>query len=172
MLKNKNMLREDNNGFVNFPIENKLFVKMDIGKTMIYLVAFDSQDIANIPYTLSNTRILMPGNFVSDDITQRPKVKQAQLSIDDLVDYQIRNNEYDRVYFPNDDDDDDEKPVSIPITSAICLGWNDNTFELRDTNTPWSANFRDLTHEGKKLYYSIKKLHNNKEVRILTFNNI
>jgi len=36
----------------------------------------------------------------------------------------------------------------------------------------WKATYRDLTEEGKKLYYSMKKLHNNKEVRILTFNNI
>ncbi len=75
----------------------------------------------------------------------------------------------DKIYFPNIEDD---IPVSIPITTSICLGWNENSFESREKNTSWVANFRDLTHEGKKIYYSIKKLHNNKEVRILTFNNI
>lgn len=165
------MLREDNNGFVNFPIDNRLHIKLDTGKTLVYLVAFDNQDISNKPYILSNTRILLPGDFVSDDITQRHRIKsdKNQLTIDDLIKNQIKNNEYDKIYFPNLDD---EKPISIPITSAICLGWNENSFELRENNSPWVANFRDLTHEGKKLYYSIKKLHNNKEVRILTFSNI
>ena len=36
----------------------------------------------------------------------------------------------------------------------------------------WTASFDSLTNEGKKLYYSLRKLHNNKEVRILTFNNV
>ena len=57
------------------------------------------------------------------------------------------------------------------MTSAICIGWNENSYEFKD-GTQWVCSFRDLTHEGQKLYYSIKKLHNNKEVRILTFNNI
>ena len=45
------------------------------------------------------------------------------------------------------------------------------TTAVKDGND-WICTFRDLTNEGQKLYYSIKKLHNNKEVRILTFNNI
>ena len=57
------------------------------------------------------------------------------------------------------------------MTSSICIGWSDFIYDYRDGNN-WFATFKDLTHEGKKLYYSIKKLHNNKEVRILTFNNI
>ncbi len=164
------MLREDNNGFINFPFDGKNYIRTDIGKTLVYLVAFDTQDISNKPYILSNNRIILPGNFVSDDITQRPKIKTNQLTIDDLVQHQLKNNDYDKIYFPNVIED--ETPISIPITTSICLGWNENSFEMRETNTPWIANFRDLTHEGKKLYYSIKKLHNNKEVRILTFNNI
>jgi hypothetical protein len=61
---------------------------------------------------------------------------------------------------------------SIPFTTAICLGWSDYSYEIKDNIGNWTASFRDLTYEGRKLYYSIKKLHNNKEVRILTFNNI
>jgi hypothetical protein len=52
------------------------------------------------------------------------------------------------------------------------MGWSEHTFDIKDDLGFWSASFRDLTNEGRKLYYSIKKLHNNKEVRILTFSNI
>ena len=41
------MLREDNTGFVNFPSQNNQhIVKMDTGKTFVYIVAFDLQDIS------------------------------------------------------------------------------------------------------------------------------
>jgi hypothetical protein len=62
--------------------------------------------------------------------------------------------------------------MSIPLTTSICMGWSEFSYELKDNIGFWSASFRDLTNEGKKLYYSIKKLHNNKEVRILTFCNV
>jgi hypothetical protein len=64
------------------------------------------------------------------------------------------------------------KVLSIPMTTAICVGWSDCSYELRNEIGFWNATFDDLTNEGKKLYYSIRKLHNNKEIRILTFNNI
>lgn len=160
------MLREDNNGFVIFPIEGKSFIKLETGKTLVYLVAFDSQDVTNHPYILSNNRLILPGNFVSDDVTNRPVLKFTQ-SIDELINGQLKQVEIDSRYFPMMGE---ENNLSIPLTTTICLGWNANSFEWRESLTPWSATFRDLTHEGKKLYYSIKKLHNNKEVRILTFN--
>ena len=56
--------------------------------------------------------------------------------------------------------------------SIVCIGWHNQTFQYANGTKLWSASFRDLTNEGKRLYYSIKKLHNNKEVRILTFNHI
>lgn len=140
------MLREDNNGFVNFPGENKIFSKKNTGKTIVYLVAFDSSDISNKPYILSNLRLSNIGILVSDDINQR-------------------DNKVENLYFNN------KSSQSFPMTSSICIGWSDFIYDYRDGNN-WFATFKDLTHEGKKLYYSIKKLHNNKEVRILTFNNI
>ena len=39
------MLKEDNSGFVQFPQMGKMFNRMDTGKTFIYLVAFDSEDL-------------------------------------------------------------------------------------------------------------------------------
>ena len=42
------MLREDNTGFVNFPSQNNQhIVKMDTGKTFVYIVAFDPQDMGD-----------------------------------------------------------------------------------------------------------------------------
>jgi hypothetical protein len=144
------MLKEDNSGFVNFPLGNPFFSRKN-GKTFIYLVAFDQSDIMNQAYILSNSRLTCPGDYVTDDISGR---------------YQnLNSGEREGGYFPNDQE-------SIPLTTCICIGWSENTYDFKENLTPWYATFRDLTPEGRKLYYSIKKLHNNKEVRILTFNNI
>lgn len=163
------MLREDNNGFISFPVTGKMINRIEGSKTFVYLVAFDVEDASNRPYMLSNLRLLMPGEFVSDDINMRQRIKNVKISLDELVQNGKFENEYDKLYFPNEKDD---KVISIPLTSAICIGWSDYSYEIKENLGHWSATFRDLTHEGKKLYYSIKKLHNNKEVRILTFNNI
>ena len=64
------------------------------------------------------------------------------------------------------------KHKSINFISCICIGWADLTYETAKEGKPWVATYRDLTNEGSRLYYAIKKLHNNKEVRILTFNHI
>jgi hypothetical protein len=160
------MLREDNTGFVNFPMPGKLIDRIDGDKTFIYLVAFDVQDLANKPYLLSNCRLNLHGNLVSDDVSIRKNFQT--ITIDELISGQIDNNEFEMRYFPNSVSDIQQ---SIPLTTCICLGWNENSYEFKD-GTQWVCSFRDLTHEGQKLYYSIKKLHNNKEVRILTFNNI
>jgi hypothetical protein len=160
------MLREDNTGFVNFPMPGKLIDRIDGDKTFIYLVAFDVQDLANKPYLLSNCRLNLHGNLVSDDVSIRKNFQT--ITIDELISGQIDNNEFEMRYFPNSVLDIQQ---SIPLTTFICLGWNENSYEFKD-GVQWVCSFRDLTHEGQKLYYSIKKLHNNKEVRILTFNNI
>jgi hypothetical protein len=117
----------------------------------------------------------MPGTFVSDDVNRRPVVtKQFTIDdIDDLIDQQAKDDEYDSLYFPNLMGRDAlTKILSIPLTTSICVGWSDFSYETRNEIGFWNATFDDLTNEGKKLYYSIRKLHNNKEIRILTFNNI
>jgi hypothetical protein len=164
-------LKEDNNGFVNFPF-GRMFNKIDSGKTFVYLVAFDPSDVSNTPYELSNLRLLMPGLFVSDDINGRIN-NNVKISIDELVKNKIKDDAFNSFYFPNGDSNVEIKKImSIPMTTCICIGWSDSSYELRDSDAVWAASFRELSNEGKKLYYSIKKLHNNKEVRILTFNNI
>lgn len=166
------MLREDNNGFIYFPNENRLFTKLTTGKTFVYLVSFDEADISNKPYILSNIRLGLPGEFVTDDITSK-KVKYQNLSLNDFIEEGQKTIELESRYFPNTVKHNDiERVFSIPLTSCICIGWSENTFEFREDKSSWFATFKDLSHEGKKLYYSMKKLHNNKEVRILTFNNI
>ena len=167
------MLREDNSGFVHFPIPGKMIDRQDNGKTFVYLVAFDAEDVSNRAYELSNLRLVRPGNVVSDDISLRMRPRVSNLSVDELINNNIKEQEFENIYFPNSDNDDDLKSLmSIPMTTCICIGWSEYTYEVKEDLGFWSASFRDLTNEGRKLYYSIKKLHNNKEVRILTFNNI
>jgi hypothetical protein len=166
------MLREDNSGFVHFPLEGKMINRLDTGKTFVYLVAFDAQDVTNNAYELSNLRLVSPGTFIADDISMRAKPK-GKMSIDDFIKNKMKDDEYDNLYFPNSDNEDNFKRLmSIPMTTCICMGWSEYTFDIKEDLGFWSASFRDLTNEGRKLYYSIKKLHNNKEVRIITFSNI
>lgn len=160
------MLREDNSGFVNFPIQGKVIEKIEGLKTFIYIVAFETSDLTNFPYILSNCRLNLLGNLVSDDVTFRKRFTQN--SLEEIIESQLDKNEFESRYFPNTDG---ENQSSIPLTTIICIGWSENTFQFKD-GPDWVCTFRDLTNEGQKLYYSIKKLHNNKEVRILTFNNI
>jgi hypothetical protein len=136
-------------------------------KTFIYLVAFDVTDMSNKEYILSNNRLNLKGTLVSDDISIRNNYKKDN-SLDYLIENQLKDNEYERRYFPNNIGG---LVNSIPLTTSICLGWSDYSYDFKD-GAEWICTFRDLTSEGRKLYYSIKKLHNNKEVRILTFNNI
>ena len=86
------------------------------------------------------------------------------LELDDFIKEHLKEGDHTKRYFPN-------KELSIPLTSSILVGWFEQTIETK-SGEQWFATFRDLTNEGQKLYYSMKKLHNNKEIRILTFNNI
>ena len=111
--------------------------------------------------TATNLRVIpiVVNNYVMQDLIP-------------IIEEQINNNEFEERYFPNIlSMDKVEFTSSIPLTTCICLGWDDFTYEYVE-ELQWVCTFRDLTSEGRKLYYSIKKLHNNKEVRILTFNNI
>jgi hypothetical protein len=169
------MIKEDNDGFVNFPTNVRNIMKMDSGKTMVYIVAFDVNDSMDQKYDLSNIKIEMPGTFVSDDVSRRPMAKEHYMieDIDSLLEQQSMDDEYDSLYFPNlISADVMYKILSIPMTTAVCVGWSNFSFELKNQIGYWNAGFDNLTNEGKKLYYSLRKLHNNKEIRILTFNNI
>lgn len=146
------MFNEDNNGFIFFPYGDRICTT-ESQKTIIYLVAFDVKK-----NSLSNLNIISPGDFVSDDIIDRHLVNDVSLN-------DKSHDEYHNNYFP------ESNLKSISLITSICIGWSNDSYEYKD-GQPWKASFRDLTEEGKRLYYAIKKLHNNKEVRILTFNNI
>jgi hypothetical protein len=153
---------EDNNGFVFFPLDGPKITVLPDNKTIIYIVAFEPTSNKS---SLSSINITMPGDFISDDVVER-------MILNDVVKSDVMKNEYDSIYFPNVlNENIKERIVSISMVAAISIGWSDNAYEFKN-GTPWRATFRDLTEEGKKLYYSMKKLHNNKEIRILTFNNI
>lgn len=160
------MFTEDNSGFVLFPHpNNQIVVGKNIGKTLIYLCAFEPNKVDD---NLSNVTLEMPGVFNCDDMSLRPD-SLRESSIDDLITNQNQNDFYDMIYFPKIKDDNNQ---SIEFISIVCIGWHNLTFEYSNNKKLWNATFRDLTNEGKRLYYSLKKLHNNKEVRILTFNHI
>jgi hypothetical protein len=135
------MLKEDNSGFVNFPIMDNLINKKN-GNTFIYIVAFDVDDIINKPYLLSNIRLDIDAEYITDDINSRNKI--------------------DSIFINGE---------SIPLTTCVCVGWSEFVFSrnIIGKDIDWYATFRDLSNDGKNLYYSLRKLHNNKEVRILTF---
>jgi len=135
------MLREDNTGYVIFPRRSSNKYIRTIGKTIVYLVAFDIEDINGGKYCLSNLNLEYLSNDVIDDISKS-------------------SNGF---YFRDG--------ISIPLTSSVCIGWSENSYICVDENK-FFVTFDNLTNEGKKLYYSFRKLHNNKELRILTFNNV
>jgi hypothetical protein len=164
------MYKEDNSGFVNFPSGGREVAKIDSGKTLVYLVAFEvdlEQD------SMSNINLFQPGIFVSDDMVTRPAPIRNNDTPDDVVRRNKEQDFYDSLYFPNRSAIENwRRGMSIDLISSVCLGWSNFTYEHNSEIRFWNATFKDLTNEGKKLYYSFRKLHNNKEIRILTFNNI
>lgn len=155
-----NLIDFDLTGFVNFPHHTARSVKrVDSGKTYVYLVAFDG-DVDKLIQELKPV-----GVFCGDDVSPKSNIYSPGKSIDELVkDITDFQNETRKFYF------DDDKPFRV--ISQVLLGWSKFTYEYTDRVDQWCCGFRELTNEGKKLYYSMKKLHNNSEIRILTFNNI
>jgi hypothetical protein len=157
------MFNEDNSGFVVFPHpNNQRITGLDVGKTLVYLVAVEPKSVES---GLSNVTLSQSG-FYSDDVNPRPIMDLSQ-NIDSLVDSQMEQDEYVGTYFPNP-----EKSVTRDLVSCICVGWSNLTYSFSKQEKMWNCTFRDLTNEGQRLYYSMKKLHNSKEIRILTFNQI
>ena len=154
----------DMTGFVNFPHLSSGNIKpMDSGKTLVFLVAFDQNRY--------NIKLPLVGNFCGDDVMPRLNYNTSNKSIENIIldlteeegfnTIQKNNREF---YFKNRE--------SFPVISSVLLGWSKYSYEYNDRIDSWCGTFRDLTNEGRKLYYSMKKLHNDSEIRILTFNNI
>ena len=145
----------DITGFVNFPhVERKDIKVSNSSQTLIYLIAM------NMDREMSNIKLQPSGIFLGDDISfQSPKV------IDDNLEKLIESLKSDTSSIIKED-----KPINL--LSAILIGWSNLNYTYKNDMSPWICSFRDLTNEGRKLYYSIRKLHNESEVRLLTFNKI
>ena len=153
-----------NTGFVKFP-NDQLTVNVIDGKTFVYICAFDTLNAKDKWSASANVHIKQSGTFVSDDVMSRPSIKKTNSNdLDDILSLEKEDKQYDRLYFPHTD-----KEESIPMQAIICVGWSDMSFENKADYKLWHANFRDLTKSGRELFYQMKKLHYNKEVRILTF---
>ena len=150
------MMRDyDITGFVNFPNPySKNIKQVDNGKTFIYLVAIDFNSNEFSKQTLD-----IEGNYCGDDVTPKNVVNTLQLPINDIID-KMKS------------DKSEEININKSMVSSMLLGWSRFSYQYNSEIQPWVCTFRELTNEGKKLYYSFKKLNYDKEVRILTFNNI
>jgi hypothetical protein len=140
----------DITGFVIFPDESSGVKISDVGRTMVYLVAIGNGT------EFSNTTTKIKGHFSGDDITLRVSKSNDILESLKIIDRNLLVK--------------NEK--TIRLISSVLIGWSKFSYHQKWNGEDWICNFRDLTTEGKKLYYSLRKLHNEDDIRILTFNNI
>lgn len=148
----------DLTGFVNFPYYRGI-KKIDCGRTQVYLVAFQE----NSDFGIEFEKI---GNYCGDDMSIGRTFITSGVEIDSVV-KELTEEEGHMV-----EDSVFKNKSKIKLDACLLLGWSNFSYSFTDRIEPWRCNFRDLTNEGRKLYYSLKKLHNSSEIRILTFNNI
>jgi hypothetical protein len=142
-------------GFVNYPTPySKNIKRLDTGKTYVYLVAIDFESDA-----FSKLKINPGGNYVGDDVSPKRHIDTSKISIEEVI--QIMKTE-----------ENFEINIKDNFVSSILLGWSNYSYQINNDIQPWICSFKELTNEGRKLYYSFKKLHYDKEVRLITFNNI
>ncbi len=143
-------------GFVNYPRHSENIKRVDTGKTFVYLIAIDYDS-----GEFSKLNLDIRGDYVGDDVTPRRHIDTTKLSVDEIVSVMRYEN-----------GDDDPFEGLKPLISSVLIGWSSYSYQINDDIQPWICSFRELTTEGRKLYYSFKKLHNEKEVRLITINNI
>ncbi len=146
----------DITGFVRFPSEDRRDIKIsNSAQTLIYLVAID------VEKRMSHLNLNPGGIFLGDDITyQSPKIPNG-LDIENIIK---------SLKFENPQITKEKKPINL--ISCILIGWSNLNYTNKNDTHPWICSFRDLTNEGRRLYYSIRKLHNESEIRLITFNKI
>ncbi len=146
--------KKDKNGFVVIPNDLEVYPER---KMWINLVVFDVLNTNDKNFSeFADTHIFIDGQLVSDDVMQRPKVKESlsSVGIDDLVSDELENQMYDNLYFPNINldcipDFDLGKYISTPLVASILIGWCDNT--LHKESTIWNCTFENLTSDGKEI---------------------
>lgn len=143
----------DITGFVHFPRPFLRNIKrLDVGRTYVYLAAFDNQE------GFSNINLSVSGEYSGDNLSNTRNVDTSKLSVNEVVNL-MKNSTNDPDFNSN-------------MLSCVLIGWSNFTYKKEIDIRPWVCGFQDLTEEGQKLYYSFKKLHNSKEVRLLTFDTI
>jgi hypothetical protein len=143
----------DITGFVHFPNPLRQDIKMiESGKTYIYLVAIDyeSNDFSKIILRSS-------GDYIGDDVSPKKNLDTSKMTINEIVNIMKSESSLE---------------INKYFVSSVLVGWSLYSYQSKDNIQPWYCTFKDLTGEGKRLYYSFKKLHYDKDVRLLTFNNI
>ncbi len=152
---------EDLNGFVLFPTKYDKSIKIsDVGQTMVYLYVVEP---TNNKTPISNLNLNINGVFCGDDMTSWSSKIETE-SVDEVIKSMSSYDVINGIGYTDG--------IQVPIISCILVGWSKYSFEHLDKDFPWVANFRSLSSEGRKLYYGMKKLHNEKEIRIITFNKI
>lgn len=149
------MTEFDITGFVNFPNPYSKNIKsLDTGKTFVYLVAIDFEND-----NFSNVIVDTQGDYMGDDVSPKKHVDTSKLSVNEVVRMMKFDNNF-------------EIDPKRKFISTILLGWSNFNYQLNNDIQPWLCSFRELTEEGRKLYYSFRKLNYDKEIRILTFTKI
>lgn len=134
-------------GFVNFPVKG---VKpLDVGKTYIYIVAIDVTNDT----CLSNTTVCPNGHYCGSDLD----IDWSNNSLN--IDEKVKELSH------------DERNIEKYFVSSVLVGWSDMTY-YKDNSSPWLCHYDNLTEHGQRLYFSLKKLHYDKDIKILTFNHI
>jgi len=111
---------------------------------------------------MSNVKISQNAIFLGDDITfQAPKIGGTDL--DDIIKSFKSNDKSSQII---------KSSKSTNLLSSVLIGWSNLNYTYKNDMSSWICSFRDLTNEGRRLYYSIRKLHNESEIRLLTFNKI
>ncbi len=141
-------------GFVLFPSSREDIKVSTTSTTLVYLIAFNP-----ISEELSNVRISVGGDFCGDDFsTHQSRINSTTKDIIDSL-----KKESNSLLF--------KRGRSINLLSSSLIGWSDLSFANKSNANPWVCTFKDLTNEGKKLYYSFRKLHNESDIRLITLNN-
>jgi hypothetical protein len=139
-------------GFVFFPREN--IRVLDTGKTFVYLVAIDCENIKDF----STVSVHNDGVYCGNDVSN-VHMSTETISLDDTIEI---------ITF---DKEDKNESKASGLISSVLLGWSPESYYYNGIN-PWICGFNNLTEHGRRLYFSLKKLHNDKEIKILTFNHI
>lgn len=140
-------------GFINFPFNKPHISYNENGKTYCYIVSLDVKDDKSLPFLDLNIDL----SSYTDDISPKKSIDTGKMSLTDAIEA-IKSL--------------DPIDIDLNIISAVLVGSTDHIFSKSFDIEPWSCSFTDLTTSGRDLYYSLKKLHYDKEIKIITITKI